>query len=82
MPAAPSTALPAPAAGRSSAYDSGTISTTTDAGTSTDQIPVTVAIRPIAVRLAAIAASSRPPSRTRSRSSSSNGRSLRGSYNS
>jgi hypothetical protein len=53
---------------------------TTEAGTSTDQTPASRAISPITARDAATAASSRSPSRTRSASSSWNGRSFRGSY--
>lgn len=60
----------------------GTITTTTEAGTSTDQMPVLAAIRPIAARDAVAAASSRTPSPTSWASSSTNGRSLRGSYRS
>lgn len=75
---APSSARTGPA-GRRIAYETGTISATTEAGTSSDHTPETSRISAIAVRLAATAASSRLPSRTRSASSSSNGRSLRGS---
>src|SRR5690606_42462 len=79
MPSAPRAARQRPA-GRKMAYPTGIITATTEAGTSTDQTPASSAISPIAVSEAVTAANSRSPSRTRSASSSSNGRSLRGSY--
>jgi len=78
---APAAAVRRPC-GRSSAYATGTITTTTEAGTSTDKNPLMSAISPIANKLAAIAVNSRLPSLTSAASSSSKGRSLRGSYRS
>ncbi len=53
--------------------------TNTTIGRIMDQPPEVSALRAIATKLKAIAVRNRLPSRTRSRSSSSNGRTLRGS---
>ncbi len=74
----PATALPRPK-GRRMKKATGSRLATTVAGTSTDKTLSTSTMRAMASRLSPVATSRRLPSRTRAASSSSKGRTLRGS---